>query len=78
VPIIALGAEDKWESADRPPAVLACIPATGPASGCRDVVMPFGASPMQVEAFLRMIGWIFWPLAVAGVAASLVHRRGSG
>ncbi len=76
VPIITLGAEDKWESADRPPAVLACLPAG--AANCRDIVVPFGTSAKQIEAFLRMMGWIFWPLAVGGLAAAFVHRRGQG
>ena len=76
VPIISLGAEDKWETADNPPAILACVPVSGQA--CRDIVVPFGTSPIQIEAFLRLIGWIFWPLTVTGVAAAFVHRRKQG
>jgi hypothetical protein len=41
------------------------------------VVLPFGSSAKQVETFLRLIGWIFWPLAAAGFAASFIHRRKS-
>ena len=76
VPIISIGAEDKWEAADQPPVVLACIE-TGTDAPCREIVVPFGTSAKQVETFLRLIGWIFWPLAAAGFAASFIHRRQS-
>jgi hypothetical protein len=75
VPIITINAEDKWEASDRPPAVLACDATVQAAGGCRDFVVPFGTSPKQIESFLRLIGWVFWPLAAAGFAASFIHRR---
>jgi hypothetical protein len=75
VPIISIGAEDKWQASDRPPAVLGCDPAARADGRCRDVVVPFGTSAKHIEAFLRLIGWVFWPLAAAGFAASFIHRR---
>ncbi len=77
IPIISIGAEDKWEAADGPPVVLACVEPGPSGAPCRDVVVPFGSSAKQVETFLRLIGWIFWPLAAAGFAASFIHRRKS-
>jgi hypothetical protein len=75
VPIISIGAEDKWEAADRPPVVLDCVGPGAADAKCNEVVLPFGTSAKQVESFLRLIGWLFWPLAAAGFAASFIHRR---
>ncbi len=75
VPIITINAEDKWEASDRPPAVLACESRERTPGPCREVVAPFDTSPKQIESFLRLIGWVFWPLAAAGFAASFIHRR---
>ena len=77
VPIITIGAEDKWEAADSPPVILGCVARGGSDAACRDVFVPFGPSARQVETFLRLIGWIFWPLAAAGFAAAFIHRRQS-
>src|SRR4029077_7680407 len=68
VPIIQLKAAEDWQASEQPRTVV------GRMNGA-DIVIPFDRSPKQVENSLRVIGWVFWPLAVAGLAASFVHRR---
>jgi hypothetical protein len=78
VPIISsLKANNKWEASDSSSTWVGGGDGSAAAAhpGGTAVAIPW--SPKTIENRLRLIGWMFWPLVVGGLAAEFVHRRRS-